>query len=238
MALVGDALYIANTDAVVKVPYREGDTSIAQAPVKVADLPAGHAQSSLDQEPHREPRRQQALRHRRLEQQRRRERHGSRSRTAPRSSRSTPRSGATRLFASGLRNPNGLAWHPRIGRAVDRGQRARRARQQPRSRLPHVGARGRVLRMAVQLFRRQCRHAGLAAAARSRRARDGARLRAGLARRAARPRVLRRAASAAAVPRRRVRRRARLVEPHAEVRLQGRVRRRSPTAGPPGCRKT
>ena len=41
MALVGDALYIANTDAVVKVPYRAGDASIAQAPVKVADLPGG-----------------------------------------------------------------------------------------------------------------------------------------------------------------------------------------------------
>ena len=31
MALVGDALYVANTDAVVSVAYREGDTSIAQA---------------------------------------------------------------------------------------------------------------------------------------------------------------------------------------------------------------
>ena len=41
MALVGDTLYIADTDAVVAVPYRDGETTIADAPRKVADLPAG-----------------------------------------------------------------------------------------------------------------------------------------------------------------------------------------------------
>src|SRR5262245_24990021 len=41
MALVGDTLYVANTDAVVSFPYREGQTEITTAPVKVADLPAG-----------------------------------------------------------------------------------------------------------------------------------------------------------------------------------------------------
>ncbi len=41
MALVGDNLYVANTDAVLRFPYREGDTSIAAQGTKVAELPAG-----------------------------------------------------------------------------------------------------------------------------------------------------------------------------------------------------
>jgi glucose/arabinose dehydrogenase len=41
MALVGDALYVANTDAVLRFPYHEGDTTIAAEGTKVADLPAG-----------------------------------------------------------------------------------------------------------------------------------------------------------------------------------------------------
>jgi glucose/arabinose dehydrogenase len=40
MALVGDTLYVANADAVVKLPYRAGDTKAGGAPVKVTDLPA------------------------------------------------------------------------------------------------------------------------------------------------------------------------------------------------------
>src|SRR4051812_29089792 len=41
MALVGDTLYVANTDAVVRVAYTAGTTRIQGAPVKVLDLPAG-----------------------------------------------------------------------------------------------------------------------------------------------------------------------------------------------------
>jgi len=41
MALVGDDLYVANTDAVVRFPYRKGETRITAPGVKVADLPAG-----------------------------------------------------------------------------------------------------------------------------------------------------------------------------------------------------
>jgi glucose/arabinose dehydrogenase len=114
MALVGDTLYIANTDAVVKVPYRPGDTSIAQPPVKVADLPAGtinhHWTKNLIAN-----------------------RDGSKLYVTVGSNSNIGEngmaveenraaileidaaSGATRLFASGLRNPNGLAWHPESG---------------------------------------------------------------------------------------------------------------------------
>ena len=41
IALVGDTLYIANTDALVKVPYHTGDTHASSAPVRVAALPGG-----------------------------------------------------------------------------------------------------------------------------------------------------------------------------------------------------
>jgi len=41
MALVGDAFYVANSDALVRFPYHAGETEITAAPVKVVDLPAG-----------------------------------------------------------------------------------------------------------------------------------------------------------------------------------------------------
>ncbi|MBL6853370.1 MAG: sorbosone dehydrogenase family protein [Alphaproteobacteria bacterium] len=41
MALIGDTLYVANTDGIVKVPYHAGDTHITAMPVKVVDLPGG-----------------------------------------------------------------------------------------------------------------------------------------------------------------------------------------------------
>ena len=41
MALVGEWLYVANTDAVVRFPYRDGATEITTPGEKVADLPAG-----------------------------------------------------------------------------------------------------------------------------------------------------------------------------------------------------
>jgi glucose/arabinose dehydrogenase len=41
MVLVGDHLYVANTDAVMRFPYHEGDTEITAPGEKVTDLPAG-----------------------------------------------------------------------------------------------------------------------------------------------------------------------------------------------------
>ena len=41
MALSGGTLYIADTDAVLKVPYTPGETHVAEKPVKLVDLPAG-----------------------------------------------------------------------------------------------------------------------------------------------------------------------------------------------------
>jgi glucose/arabinose dehydrogenase len=41
MALVGDTLYVADTDAVMRFPYQQGETRITAPGVKVVDLPAG-----------------------------------------------------------------------------------------------------------------------------------------------------------------------------------------------------
>lgn len=41
MALIGDTFYVANTDAIVAFPYTEGQTEITDSPTKVTDLPAG-----------------------------------------------------------------------------------------------------------------------------------------------------------------------------------------------------
>jgi glucose/arabinose dehydrogenase len=41
MTLVGNDLYIANTDSLMRFPYRTGETQINESGVKVLDLPAG-----------------------------------------------------------------------------------------------------------------------------------------------------------------------------------------------------
>ncbi|RXR07526.1 PQQ-dependent sugar dehydrogenase [Pseudoxanthomonas composti] len=40
LALIGDALYVANQDALVRFDYRQGQTKASGAPVKVTDLPS------------------------------------------------------------------------------------------------------------------------------------------------------------------------------------------------------
>jgi len=41
MALIGDTLYVANTDSLVKVQYHDGDTQASTSAQKLADLPGG-----------------------------------------------------------------------------------------------------------------------------------------------------------------------------------------------------
>ena len=114
MALVGSDLYVANSDALVRFPYQAGDTRITAKGIKVVDLPAGTinhhwtknviasgdglklyvsigsnsnvAENGLDAE-------------------------------AGRAAiwEVDTRTGAHRVFASGLRNPVGMAWEPETG---------------------------------------------------------------------------------------------------------------------------
>ena len=114
IALVGDVLYVANTDAVVRFPYRAGDTVINAAPVTVAPLPGGPlnhhwtkniiaskdgsklyatvgsnsnvAENGMDKEVNRAAILEIDL-----------------------------KTSTTRLFASGLCNPNGMGWQPQSG---------------------------------------------------------------------------------------------------------------------------
>ena len=114
MALVGDTLYVANADAVVAVPYRSGQLRIEAMPVRVAPLPGGpinhHWTKSLLASP---------------DGSRLYVGVGSNSNVGERgmaaeADRATileiaPATGDTRVFASGLRNPVGLDWHPATG---------------------------------------------------------------------------------------------------------------------------
>lgn len=113
MALVGETLYVANADGIVRVPYKTGATEITETPQKVAPLPAGlnhhwtkNILASKD---------------------------GSKLYATVGSNSNVGengmeievnraailevdvRTGGTRLFASGLRNPNGMAWEPQTG---------------------------------------------------------------------------------------------------------------------------
>ena len=166
MALVGNDLYVANTDAVVRFPYVEGETQITKPGTRVAELPGGplnhHWTKNLIAS--RDGSKLYAT-------------VGSNSNVAENGIDKEEgraaiwevdaKTGSKRVFASGLRNPE----RPRMGagerRAVDRRQRARRDRQRPRSRLPDVGEGRRVLRLAVQLLRRARRRARQAARGRT-----------------------------------------------------------------------
>ena len=113
MTLVGNDFYVANTDGIVKYAYSPGATAFGP-PVKVADLPAGprnhHWTKSLIAS--RDGSRRYAT-------------VGSNSNIgengmAAEEGRAAiwevdPRTGSKRLFASGLRNPNGMAWEPDSG---------------------------------------------------------------------------------------------------------------------------
>jgi len=115
MALVGDQLYVANADAVVRFPYKAGDTRITAAPTRVAALPGGprnhHWTKSLIAS--RDGTKLYAGT-------------GSNSNVAENGmeeekdraaiSEIDLRTGAQRVFASGLRNPVGIAWEPTSGR--------------------------------------------------------------------------------------------------------------------------
>ena len=114
MTLVGNQLYVADTDAVLRFEYVEGETHLTGKGTKVVDLPAGplnhhwtknliatadgthlyvtvgsnsnEGENGIDKEAERAAVWEINL-----------------------------ADGSHRIFASGLRNPNGLAWEPRTG---------------------------------------------------------------------------------------------------------------------------
>lgn len=114
MALVGNVLYVATSDAVLRFAYTTGDTRISVPGDKLIDLPAGpinhHWTKNLIASP---------------DGKRLYVSVGSNSNVAERGMAVEAgraaiwevdiQSGAHRVFASGLRNPVGLAWEPHSG---------------------------------------------------------------------------------------------------------------------------
>lgn len=112
MALVGKDFYVANSDAVMRFTYEEGKTAIARAGVKVMSLPAGpinhHWTKNIIASPDGKFLYMTV---------------GSNSNVAENGiDKEEGRaaiweleraSGKSRLFATGLRNPNGMAWEPK-----------------------------------------------------------------------------------------------------------------------------
>jgi glucose/arabinose dehydrogenase len=111
MALIGDQLFVANTDAVLRFPYHSGETRITAPGTKMTDLPGGpinhHWTKNLVASPDG--------------------RHlyvsiGSNSNVGENGMdvevgraaiwEIDVTTGRHRIYASGLRNPNGLAWEP------------------------------------------------------------------------------------------------------------------------------
>jgi glucose/arabinose dehydrogenase len=115
VALVGGDLYVADTDALLRFPYVTGETKITAPATKLTDLPGGpidhHWTKSLLASPD-----------------------GSKLYVGVGSNSNITEngigaelnraaiwevdraSGASRIFASGLRNPNGLQWEPQTGK--------------------------------------------------------------------------------------------------------------------------
>lgn len=114
MALVGDYLYVANTDALMRFPYTAGATRITDPGTKLLDLPAGpinhHWTKSLIASPDGKTLYVTV---------------GSNSNVAERGMAVEEglaaiweydiATGAHRVFATGLRNPNGMAWEAQTG---------------------------------------------------------------------------------------------------------------------------
>jgi glucose/arabinose dehydrogenase len=110
MALVGNELFIANADGIVKVPYQAGQTTSQAQPVKVTDLPAGanhHWTKNILASP------DGAKLYATVGSNSNIGDNGMASEEGRAAIWEVDRaSGAKRLFATGLRNPNGLAWEP------------------------------------------------------------------------------------------------------------------------------
>ena len=112
MTLVGDFLYVATTDAVLRFPYRPGELRMAAAAFKLVDLPAGrlnhHWTKNLIASPDGTKLYVTVGSNSNVGE------HGMEVEAGRAAIWEVDiQSGAHRVFASGLRNPNGLAWEPR-----------------------------------------------------------------------------------------------------------------------------
>lgn len=114
MVLVGSDLYIADADAVLRFAYREGETAIAASGTKLLDLPAGpidhHWTKNIIAS------RDGAKLYVTIGSNSNIAENGIANETGRAAIWEVDRAtGKPRIFASGLRNPNGLGWEPATG---------------------------------------------------------------------------------------------------------------------------
>jgi glucose/arabinose dehydrogenase len=114
MALVSNEFYVANSDAIMKFPYHTGDTKITAPGVKLADLPGGplnhHWTKDLAASPDGSKLYATVGSNSNIGE------NGMEAETNRAAVLEVDReTGKWRVFASGLRNPNGPAWQPQSG---------------------------------------------------------------------------------------------------------------------------
>jgi len=114
IALVGHDLYVADTGALMRFPYTDGETQITEPGVKLTDLPGGpidhHWTKSLLASPDGTKLYVGVGSNSNITE------NGMQAEIERAAIWEVDRaSGAHRLFASGLRNPNGLQWEPKTG---------------------------------------------------------------------------------------------------------------------------
>ena len=113
MALVGNDLYVANADGVVRFPYTPGATRISASATRLTDLPAGrnhHWTKALIAS------RDGSKLYATVGSNSNIAEHGMQEEEGRACIWEIDRaSGAKRLFATGLRNPNGMGWEPSSG---------------------------------------------------------------------------------------------------------------------------
>ena len=114
MTLVGDQLYVANTDAVVRFPYTAGATRLDSPGVKLVDLPAGPRNHHWTKNVIASP--DGARLYATVGSNSNVAEHGMDEEVGRAAIWEIDRStGRRRIFASGLRNPNGMDWEPATG---------------------------------------------------------------------------------------------------------------------------
>jgi glucose/arabinose dehydrogenase len=114
MVLVGNDFYVANSDAIVKYAYRDGETSITTPGIRVTELPAGpinhHWTKDLTASPDGSKLYATVGSNSNVGE------NGIEAETNRADVLEVDRAtGKFRVFASGLRNPNGPSWQPQSG---------------------------------------------------------------------------------------------------------------------------
>ena len=114
MTLVGNDLYVADSDKLIRFPYKDGDTSISAPATKVVDLPGGplnhHWTKNVIASKDGSKLYVTVGSNSNVAE------NGFEAETGRAAIWEVDRaSGQHRIFASGLRNPNGMSWEPQSG---------------------------------------------------------------------------------------------------------------------------